>query len=136
MFTQNANGVAMLRTDYNTDYARGLSSMKFDYNNIIRTDRKVNYRQVDWFMNNLVKRPDIDMVFACIEPDICKITGSIDRYSNHIHFAVKGKELSRGVLANSIRVNRMFLRENRSVTGMAYFTKHIGKSLSYHNIYV
>ena len=121
---------------YNKEYASGLSLYGFNYNNIIRLDYKVSYKKVDYLMNNLMRRPDIDMIFACIEPDICKITGNIDRHSNHIHFAVKGKELSRGVLANSMRVNRMFLRENRSVTGTDYFTKHIGKSLSYHNIYV
>ena len=126
----------MLTVDYNKEYASGLSGLGFNYNNIIRMDNKVSFKKVDYLMNNLIRRPDIDMIFACIEPDICKITGSIDRHSNHIHFAVKGKELSRGVLANSMRVNRMFLRENKSVTGMAYFTKHIGKSLSYHNLYV
>ena len=30
---------------------------------------RVSKRQVDWYMNNLLKRPDVSMVWACVEPD-------------------------------------------------------------------
>ena len=29
---------------------------------------KVSTRQVDWYMNNLLKRPDIGVVWVCVEP--------------------------------------------------------------------
>ena len=52
---------------------------------------KLNYKQVDWYLNNLVKRSTIDFAWACIEPDIDKLSGSIDKSSNHVHFAYRGK---------------------------------------------
>ena len=127
--------------------------MGFTHHNIVRYRRYDKYRaedsivndlstdklfigQVDWYMQNLVKRSNIDFVWACIEPDIDKFTSDIDRTSNHVHFAYSGKYLSKNSLASYMRINRKFLRETRSLTdSMSYFTKHIGKSLSYHNLY-
>ena len=126
----------MLLTEYNKQYAQGLSTMGFNYNNILRRDYKMSYRQLDWHMNNLIKRDDIDVIFACIEPDICKLTRAIDNTSNHVHFAWKGRDMSRGLLANSMRIKRSYVWHTWMVdNGMSYFTKHLGKSLSYHNIY-
>lgn len=142
-------------------YGKGLASMGFTHHNILRIGRKdkyisnvnkavkdeysifndltsdkVNYKQVDWYMKNLVKRSNIDYVWACIEPDIDKYTGAVDRSSNHVHFAFSGKHLSKNSLSSYMRVNRVYLRDTQVITdSMGYFTKHMGKSLSYHNIY-
>ena len=134
-------------------YGKSLANMGFTHHNIIRFRRydkyraedsivndlssdKLNYKQVDWYLNNLVKRSTIDFAWACIEPDIDKLTGSIDRSSNHVHFAYRGKHLGKNTLASYMRINREFLRDTQSLTdSMGYLTKHIGKSLSYHNLY-
>ena len=134
-------------------YGNSLANMGFTHHNIIRfrrydkyrakdsivndlTSDKLNFKQVDWYLNNLVKRSTIDFAWACIEPDIDKFTGVIDKSSNHVHFAYRGKGYSKNSLAQYMRVNRKFLRDTRSLTdSMGYFTKHVGKSLSYHNFY-
>jgi len=119
-------------------YAHGLSEYGFNYHNILRIPySKVKYDRVDWYINNLIKSKYVEMAFACVEPDINKQTGDIDPVSNHLHFAWKGKKMNRGMLANSMRAKRMYLRDTMPIyDSMSYFTKHIGKSLSYHNIYV
>ena len=38
----------MLLTEYNKQYAQGLSTMGFNYNNILRRDYKMSYNQLDW----------------------------------------------------------------------------------------
>ena len=131
----------------NIEYAQGLTSMGFNYHNLFRMYRdtgnnKIYPKQLDWFMNNLIKRVDIEYAWACIEPDIDKMTKAIDPKSNHVHFAWlnnKNKELNRSQLANSMRINRQRLLLTKPIEtqlkAMDYFTKHIGKSLSYHNIY-
>ena len=134
-------------------YGNSLANMGFTHHNIIRFRRydkyraedsivndissdKLNFKQVDWYLNNLVKRSAIDFAWACIEPDIDKFTRAVDRSSNHVHFAYSGKHLSKNSLASYMRINRKYLRDTRSLTdSMSYFTKHIGKSLSYHNLY-
>lgn len=124
------------------EYGKALSTYGFNYHNVIRYRRdsgidKVSKRQVDWYMNNLLKRPDISMVWACVEPDYDKYTGQTYS-SNHVHFAYVGnKSLSNDQLSNYMRVNRYYLLNTEPVVnGMGYFTKHLGKDLSYHNIYV
>ena len=134
-------------------YGNSLTRMGFTHHNIIRFRRydpyiakgsivndissdKMYSSQVDWYMQNLVRRSNIDLVWACVEPDIDKFTGAIDKSSNHVHFAYRGKHLSKNTLASYMRINRKYLRDTRSLTdSMGYFTKHIGKSLSYHNLY-
>ena len=131
-------------------YGRSLANMGFTHHNIIRYRRydsnisninkavkdeysiyndlssdKLNFKQVDWYMQNLVKRGNIGFVWACIEPDIDKLTSAIDPSSNHIHFAYRGKHLSKNTLASYMRINRKYLRDTRSLTdSMSYFTKH------------
>ena len=142
-------------------YGNSLASMGFTHHNIVRfrrydsnisninkavkdeysiyndlTSDKLNYKQVDWYMQNLVKRSNVGFVWACIEPDIDKETGYIHKHSNHVHFAYSGKYLSKNTLASYMRINREYLRDTKSLTdSMGYFTKHVGKSLSYHNLY-
>ena len=128
------------KRDYSitSQYGYGLSQYGFNYHNVLRIPYgKVKFDRVDWWMNNLIKNKYVDMAFACIEPDIDKMNKQVDPESNHLHFAWKGKKMNRGMLANSMRAKRMFLRDTYAIyDSMSYFTKHIGKSLSYHNLYV
>ena len=126
------------------EYGNALSKMGFNYHNIIRYRSyepngidKIYPKSLDRYMNNLLKRPDISMVWACVEPDYDKYTGQTYS-SNHVHFAYVGnKSLSNDQLSNYMRVNRYYLLNTEPVVnGMGYFTKHLGKDLSYHNIYV
>mgnify|MGYP003322489660 CR=1 FL=1 len=93
------------------EYGKALSTYGFNYQNIIRYRRdsgidKVSKRQVDWYMNNLLKRLDISMVWACVEPDYDKYTGQTYS-SNHVHFAYVGnKSLSNDVVFGSIFLER------------------------------
>ena len=46
------------------EYGKALSTYGFNYHNVIRYRRdsgidRVSKRQVDWYMNNLLKRPDV-----------------------------------------------------------------------------
>ena len=127
------------KRDYSisTQYGYGLAQYGFNYHNMLRIPfGKVKYDRIDWYMNNLIKNKYVEMAFCCIEPDIDKQTGNIDPKSNHMHFAWKGKKMNRGMLANSMRAKRMYLRDTMAIyDSMSYFTKHIGKSLSYHNLY-
>ena len=123
------------RNNPNLIYKANTSADTYSVVNDIKSE-KLFSSQLDWYMQNLVKRSNIDFVWACIEPDIDKFTGAVDRSSNHVHFAYSGKHLSKNSLASYMRINRKYLRDTRSLTdSMSYFTKHIGKSLSYHNLY-
>ena len=121
---------------FSMSYAQGLAEYGFNFHSIIRPQYKINYKRLDWYMNNLVHSKKVDVAFACIEPDIDKYTFKPSGY-NHIHFAYKGNRLTRGEASRLIRCKSYFLRDVMPVyNGMNYFSKHIGKSLSYHNIYV
>lgn len=130
-----------MNTTQRQAYGKALSEMGFTYHNVIRYRRNngydlINDKQLDWFMNNLVKNPEIDRVWACIEPDIDKATGYVYK-SNHVHFAYTGKELTNHQLSKWMRINRAYLLNSEPLEGsMSYFTKHLGKSLSHHNIYL
>ena len=127
-------GQSLIRSSIS--YAQGLAQLGFDYHSIIRPQYKINNKRLDWYMNNLVRSKKVEMVFACIEPDIDKYTCKPSGY-NHIHFAYKGNRMTRGEARRIIRCKDYFLRDIMPVyNGMDYFTKHLGKSLSYHNIYV
>jgi hypothetical protein len=117
-------------------YAQGLAQFGFNYHNIIRPQYRINNKRLDWYMTNLVKDSNVDVAFACIEPDICKITNK-PYGTNHIHFAYKGPLMSREYLSKRIRCKKYYLLDTWSIpNNLDYFTKHLGKSLSYHNIYV
>ena len=73
---------------------------------------KSTIKRIDYYMRNLVRHRDIKTVFVCIEPDIDEMTGKVDPTSNNVHFAWKGKELSRGHLANAMKSKRMYIRDN------------------------
>ena len=132
-------------------YAKGLAEYGFNYHSVIRPQYKINHKRLDYYMNNLVKSKKVDIAFACIEPDIDKYTSKPSGY-NHIHFAYKGNRLNREQASkimrckqnyerfdklNKKKIVRHFLLDIMPIyNGMDYFTKHLGKSLSYHNIYV
>ena len=59
-----------------------------------------------------------------------------DIYHYERTFNQTGRDMSRGLLANSMRIKRSYVWHTWKVDNcMSYFTKHLGKSLSYHNIY-
>jgi len=144
----------------NKDYGNELMKMGFNQHNVYRNKQRTyssdtTYRnelytrnhntkttstELDWYMNNLLKRNDIDLIWACIEPDIDKITNEVDKYSNNVHFSFRVKQnslLSKYQLANYMNVDRHKILETKPIeNSMAYFTKHLGKSLSYHNLYM
>ena len=39
-----------------------------------------NPKQLDYYMNNLARRGDIDIIWACIEPDIDKINNYVHKW--------------------------------------------------------
>ena len=144
-------------------YAKGLAEYGFNYHSVIRPQYKINHKRLDWYMNNLVRSKKVDIAFACLEPDMDKYSckGEVQYHPlhqckpygyNHIHFAYKGKAMTRGEASRIIRCKQNYERfdklNNKKIVrpflldimpiynGMDYFTKHLGKSLSYHNIYV
>ena len=136
---------------FSMDYAKGLAEYDFNFHSVIRPQYRINYKRLDYYMNNLVKSKKVDIAFACIEPDIDKYTCKPSGY-NHIHFAYKGKGMTREEASRIIRCKKNYERFDKwnkkkivrpflldimpIYNGMSYFSKHIGKSLSYHNIYV
>jgi len=102
-----------------------------------KVQQKTTSFQLDKMMNYLSKHRDIELIWACIEPDIDKVSRAIDRYSNHVHFAYKTKsEINKRLLAKYMCTHHVNVREPQPIRdSMKYFTKHIGKSLTYHNIY-
>jgi len=127
------------------EYGKALDSMGFNYHNIIRYKRyqhnqvsseKISTKQLDWYMKNLLKRKEVSMAWACIEPDIDPYTKK-HLGSTHVHFAYNSiLDLSLLQLSKFMRINRVFLRESRPLDfSMGYFTKHTGKNLLYHNLY-
>ena len=136
---------------FSMSYAQGLAEYGFNFHSVIRPQYKINYKRLDYYMNNLVKSKKVDIAFACIEPDIDKYTSRPSGY-NHIHFAYKGKRMTREEASRVIRCKKNYEKfdkwNNKKIVrpflldilpvynGMGYFSKHLGKSLSYHNIYV
>ena len=128
------------------EYGKALDSMGFNYHSIIRYKRydidnevsseKISRKQLDWYMNNLLKRKEVSMAWACIEPDIDPYTKK-HLGSTHVHFAYNSiLDLTLLQLSKFMRINRTFLRESHPLDfSMGYFTKHVGKNLLYHNLY-
>ena len=126
----------LISQKYNREYAKGLAELGFEYHSIIRPHYKINYKRCDWYMQNLIKQRNVDIIFACTEPDIDKYTNKPSGY-NHIHFAWAGAKMHRKELVKKIRCKDIMLKEPMPIyNGMDYFSKHLGKSLSYHNYYV
>lgn len=126
----------LISQKYNREYAKGLAQYGFEYHSIIRPQSRINWKRCDWYMQNLIKQRNVDIIFACIEPDICKITNK-PFGSNHIHFAWAGAKMHRKELVKKVRCKDFKMLEPMPIyNGMDYFSKHLGKSLSYHNIYV
>ena len=98
---------------------------------------KTTSNQLDKMIHHLLNYPDIELIWACIEPDIDKVTSAIDRYTNHVHFAYKTKDnINKNLLAKYMGTSPVNVRKPQLIKeSMTYFTKHIGKSLSYHNLY-
>jgi hypothetical protein len=63
-----------------------------------------------------------------------------DYHNNHLHFTWSSPiELTREQVANSMRTNIKYIRDVKPIINVedaiGYFTKRLGKSGSYHNIY-
>ena len=113
-------------------YGNSLANMGFTHHNIIRFRR---YDSNISNVNKLVK--DEYSIYNDLSNDKLNFKQvAVDKSSNHVHFAFSGKRLSKNSLASYMRINRKYLRDTKSLTdSMGYFTKHVGKSLSYHNLY-
>lgn len=122
----------------NRDYS-GDGQYRFDLYTKNRYS-KTTYRDLDTMMDRLINNNNISLIWACIEPDIDKVTREVDKHSNHVHFAYKteydNELIPKYRMAKLLGVDRHNLQQSEYIKdSMAYFTKHIGKSLSYHNIY-
>ena len=135
-----------------TDLISHYSKMGFNWHSVIRfkqepfeyeTDvnlhttkvfsQKIGQDYVDRVMDNLVRRKSISSALAFVEQD--------DYHNNHLHFTWDCPiELTRKQISNTMRTNIMYIRDiepiNNVEEAIRYFTKRLGKTGSYHNIYV
>ena len=131
----------------NRDLIDGYSKMGFNWHSVLRFqqdpkdisdhqtkvyNQKIGSRYVDRVMDNLVKRKVIDYALAFVEQD--------DYHNNHLHFAWSSPvPLTREQVANSMRTNIKYIRDVKPIINVedaiGYFTKRLGKTGSYHNIY-
>lgn len=131
----------------NRDLIDGYSKMGFNWHSVLRFqqdpkdisdyqtkvyNQKIGSRYVDRVMDNLVKRKVIDYAMAFIEQD--------DYHNNHLHFTWSSPiELTREQVANSMRTNIKYIRDVKPIINVeeaiGYFTKRLGHTGSYHNIY-
>ena len=130
-----------------TELIDAYASMGFNWHSVLRFqqdpkdildyqtkvyNQKIGSRYVDRVMDNLVKRKVIDYAMAFVEQD--------DYHNNHLHFTWSSPiELTREQVANSMRTNIKYIRDVKPIINVddaiGYFTKRLGKSGSYHNIY-
>ena len=134
-----------------TDLISHYSKMGFNWHSVIRfkqepfeyeTDinlhttkvfsQKIGQDYVDRVMDNLVNRKSIISALAFVEQD--------DYHNNHLHFTWDCPiELTRKQISNTMRTNIMYIRDiepiNNVEEAIRYFTKRLGKTGSYHNIY-
>ncbi len=137
----------------NRDLIDGYSKMGFNWHSVLRFqqdskdvfksydddtyqtkvyNQKIGSRYVDRVMDNLVKRKVIDFAMAFVEQD--------DYHNNHLHFTWSSPiELTREQVANSMRTNIKYIRDVKPIINVeeaiGYFTKRLGHTGSYHNIY-
>ncbi|MEO2147955.1 MAG: hypothetical protein ABGW56_02740 [Flavobacteriaceae bacterium] len=135
-----------------TDLISHYSKMGFNWHSVIRfkqepfeyeTDvnlhttkvfsQKIGQSYVDRVMDNLVRRKSISSALAFVEQD--------DYHNNHLHFTWGCPiELTRKQISSTMRTNIMYIRDiepiNNVEEAIRYFTKRLGKTGSYHNIYV
>ena len=94
--------------------------------------QKIGSRYVDRVMDNLVKCEAIKYAMAFVEQD--------DYHNNHMHFTwTCPAEVTRKQLANLMKTRAWYIRDVQPITdvkdAIGYFTKRLGKTGSYHNIY-
>ena len=135
-----------------TELIKGYSKMGFNWHSVLRFQQekdtgysyddnsyqtkvykqKIGSRYVDRVMDNLVKCEAIEYAMAFVEQD--------DYHNNHLHFTWSSPiELTREQVANSMRTNIKYIRDVKPIINVGdavgYFTKRLGKTGSYHNIY-
>ena len=131
----------------NRDLIKGYSSMGFNWHSVLRFqqdpkdisdyqtkvyNQKIGSRYVDRVMDNLVKCEAIKYAMAFVEQD--------DYHNNHLHFTwTCPTEVTRKQLSNLMKTRAWYIRDVQPITdvkdAIGYFTKRLGKSGSYHNIY-
>ena len=131
----------------NTDLIKGYSKMGFNWHSVLRFQQdpkdisdyqtkvykqKIGSRYVDRVMDNLVKCEAIEYAMAFVEQD--------DYHNNHMHFTWNcPAEVARKQLANLMKTRAWYIRDVQPITdvkdAVGYFTKRLGKTGSYHNIY-
>ena len=131
----------------NRDLIKGYSSMGFNWHSVLRFqqdpkdtsdyqtkvyNQKIGSRYVDRVMDNLVKCEAIKYAMAFVEQD--------DYHNNHLHFTwTCPAEVTRKQLSNLMKTRAWYIRDVQPITdvkdAIGYFTKRLGKSGSYHNIY-
>ena len=149
---KNRNDSLLIETR-SRDLIKGYSKMGFNWHSVLRFqqdpkdiiksyddntyqtkvyNQKIGSKYVDRVMDNLVKRKVIEYAMAFVEQD--------DYLNNHLHFTWSSPiELTREQVANSMRTNIKYIRDVKPITdvneAVGYFTKRLGKTGSYHNIY-
>ena len=131
----------------NTDLIKGYSKMGFNWHSVLRFQQdpkdisdyqtkvykqKIGSRYVDRVMDNLVKCEAIEYAMAFVEQD--------DYHNNHMHFTWTCQaEVTRKQIANLMKTRAWYIRDVQPITdvkdAVGYFTKRLGKTGSYHNIY-
>ena len=143
---RNRNNHLLVETR-NRDLIKGYSSMGFNWHSVLRFqqdpkdisdyqtkvyNQKIGSRYVDRVMDNLVKCEAIKYAMAFVEQD--------DYHNNHLHFTwTCPTEVTRKRLSNLMKTRAWYIRDVQPITdvkdAVGYFTKRLGKTGSYHNIY-
>ena len=148
---RNRNNHLLVETR-NRDLIKGYSKMGFNWHSVLRFQQekdigysyddnsyqtkvymqKIGSRYVDRVMDNLVKCEAIDYAMAFVEQD--------DYHNNHMHFTWTCQgEVTRKQLANLMKTRAWYIRDVQPIINVedavGYFTKRLGKTGSYHNIY-
>ena len=142
----DTNNIGTLLEERRKTMVREYSRMGFNWQSVLRLKNNQNYNEyqtivynnkmssdfVDRIMDKLVKRKAVDVAVAFIEQD--------NYHNNHLHFAWRSTVVcTRQQVANAIKTNLYNLRDVLPIQGelkaIEYFTKRVGKTGFYSNIY-
>ena len=121
------------RLNFNYQSVFRFKQKELEHNHITKVyNQKISQSYVDKMMDNLVDRRSIDLAVAFVEQD--------DYHNNHLHFAWRSTVVcTRQQVANAIKTNLYNLRDVLPIQGelkaIEYFTKRVGKTGFYSNIY-
>ena len=142
----DTNNIGSLIEERRKSMVREYSNMGFNWQSVLRLKNNQNYNEsqtrvynnkmsidyVDRVMDKLVKRKAVDVAVAFIEQD--------NYHNNHLHFAWRSQAVcTRQQVANAMRTHLYNLRDVLPIQGelkaMEYFSKRVGKTGFYSNIY-